>query len=205
MTVRIRYRTLDITQPTATLEVPPDDPSYGRARWLAEPGPTGEEIDCTVDRIPDDARVGEGQDPLPYYSPCYADTPSVERLLDDEERRRRFVAQAREVAAWLRAEGRQSEGARFRRLAVVALLAGLLGCAAAPALDGAEQAAAAEALAAGRMLAEPAGEPLAGYVIRAGELVLWTLPAAEPGPAPEGAVARYDVATGRVTPLRGDR
>lgn len=98
---------------------------------------------------------------------------------------------------------------RFQSLSILlALVAAAVGCAGAPtrlACFGAETACAARELhpwerdAAEQGIHDArslASLPAEGYVIRRGEVVLYTFPARDAGPPPEGAVARYAVDAG---------
>lgn len=104
MKVAIHYRLAGRREPQ-TLEVWAGDEHYARALWLSHAAPGGIRIDCTVTEIPPEARVGEGQDPEPYRSPVYDHEPTAGELLDDEERRLRFVEQGRRVAEDLAGRG----------------------------------------------------------------------------------------------------
>lgn len=98
---------------------------------------------------------------------------------------------------------------RFRTLCALLVLAtAAVGCAGTPtrlACFGSETACAARPLhpweqdAAERGIHDArslARLPAEGYVIRRGEVVLYTFPATDAGPPPEGAVARYRVDAG---------
>lgn len=85
------------------LEVAGADPLHARAWALSQRPPGGSRVvDCRITTVPLEARVGRDQDGEPYRSPVYDQVPTARQVLDDEERRRRFVAQAVAVATYLR-------------------------------------------------------------------------------------------------------